>query len=96
MNSEFSVITNFTRIIGLPNKTDGTLWIYKKPKNESWATKPDGYYYYEGVTFILDAKAKNKKSTGQLEDYMNLEKNPNYVGFFILQMNLNVIYEVNY
>lgn len=82
MESEFDVVTNFTRIIGLPNKTNGSLWIYKKPKNESWATKPDGYYYCEGVTFILDAKAKNKKSIGQLEDYMNLEKNPNYVGFF--------------
>ena len=43
--------------------------------------KPDGYYFKDGVTFILDAKRKNKQFIGQLEDYLTLEKNPNNVGF---------------
>ena len=54
--SEKEVVANFTHILGLPNKTDGTLYIYKAQKGT--ATKPDGYYYYEGITFILDAKVE--------------------------------------
>lgn len=50
--SEKEVVNNFTHILGLPNKTDGTLYIYKAKKGT--ATKPDRYYYYEGITFILD------------------------------------------
>ncbi len=45
------------------------------------AKKPDGYYYYEGITFILDAKKEGGEFTGQLEDYMKLEQNPNFIGF---------------
>ena len=45
------------------------------------AKKPDGYYYFERITFILDAKAEGKPFIGQLEDYMKLEKNPNFIGF---------------
>lgn len=54
--SEKEIVANFTHILGLPNKTDGTLYIYKAQKGT--ATKPDGYYCYEGITFILDAKAE--------------------------------------
>ena len=80
--SEFEIVTTFTRILNLPNRTDGTLFIYPKPQQEGhWAQKPDGYYYAEGVTFILDAKAERQPFTGQLEDYMNLEQNENFVGF---------------
>ncbi|MDE6885525.1 MAG: N-6 DNA methylase [Helicobacteraceae bacterium] len=76
---ESEIVANFTHILGLPNKTDGTLYIYKAQKGI--ATKPDGYYYYEGITFILDAKAQGKAFTGQLEDYMKLESNENFIGF---------------
>lgn len=76
---ESEIVANFTHILGLPNKTDGTLYIYKAKKGI--ATKPDGYYYYEGITFILDAKAQGKAFTGQLEDYMKLESNENFIGF---------------
>lgn len=77
--SEKEAVANFTHILGLPNKTDGTLYIYKAQKGT--ATKPDGYYYYEGITFILDAKAQGKAFAGQLEDYMKLESNENFIGF---------------
>ena len=43
--------------------------------------KPDGYYYQDGVTFILDAKSSNQNFSGQLEDYLKLEQNPNNIGF---------------
>lgn len=77
--SEFEIVSEFTNAIDLPNKTDGTLFIYKPQKGVS--TKPDGYYYYDGITFILDAKDFGGKFEGQLEDYMNLESNENYIGF---------------
>lgn len=82
MKTEFEVKSDFTNILGLVNQTDGTLIIYDKPCRGHYAVKPDGYYYADGVTFILDAKAENKKSTNQLFDYMKFEKNPNYIGFF--------------
>ncbi len=78
-NTEFQVIKDFERILGLENKTDGTLFIYKG--KERSAKKPDGYFYLDGVTFILDAKARGKKFEGQLEDYMIQEINPKYIGF---------------
>lgn len=78
-DTEYEIVSVFTHILGLPNKTDGTLHIYQNQKGIS--TKPDGYYYFEGITFILDAKAKGKKFTGQLEDYMKLESNENFIGF---------------
>lgn len=77
--SEKEIVDTFTHILGLPNKTDGSLHIYKSQKGT--ATKPDGYYYYEGITFILDAKAQGKAFSGQLEDYMRLESNENFIGF---------------
>ena len=76
---ENEVVATFTHILGVPNKTDGTLHIYKPQKGI--ATKPDGYYYFEGITFILDAKAEGKAFVGQLEDYMKLESNENFIGF---------------
>lgn len=77
--SEFEVVAEFSHILGLPNKTDGTLFIYKT-SYKGRSTKPDGYYYYEGITFILDAKAEGKKFSGQLEDYMELEANESFIG----------------
>ena len=53
----------------------------REREDKSIAKKPDGYYYFEGITFILDAKAEGKPFIGQLEDYMKLEKNPNFIGF---------------
>ncbi len=80
--SEFEIVKEFSAKLGLKNQTDGSLFIYKKSKNGiQEATKPDGYYYYEGITFILDAKSENGKFTGQLADYMKLESNVNFVGF---------------
>lgn len=79
--SEFQNIKDFTRILGLENKTDGTRFIYKKIFDRNDPCKPDGYYYANGVTFILDAKSENKDFTGQLENYMQKEKNENFVGF---------------
>ena len=76
---ESDIVASFTHILNLPNKTDGTLHIYKPEKGNP--TKPDGYYYYEGITFILDAKAPNQDFTGQLESYMRLESNENFIGF---------------
>lgn len=78
--SEFEVVDIFSHLLGLKNKTDGSLFIYK-PQNKGDSTKPDGLYYYDGITFILDAKAEGEKFIGQLEDYMRLENNPNYIGF---------------
>lgn len=80
--NEFQIVTEFTKMLGLENQTDGTIFIYKKPNNENkMSLKPDGYYYKDGVTFILDAKAYNKNFSGQLEDYLQLEQNPNNIGF---------------
>lgn len=79
--SGFHIVEEFSRIIGLKNQTDGSLFIYKKNKNEKISLKPDGYYYKDGITFILDAKAEGVGFSGQLEDYLKLEKNPNKVGF---------------
>lgn len=70
----------FTHKLGLQNKTDGSLFIYHS-KDKGEATKPDGYYFYEGITFILDAKSPNVKFNGQLFDYMKLESNENFIGF---------------
>lgn len=78
--SEFEIVKEFTHILGLPNRTDGSLFIYNS-KNKGQAKKPDGYYYYEGITFILDAKAEGKPFLNQLEDYMKLETNKNFIGF---------------
>ena len=80
--NEFQIVREFTKMLGLENQTDGTIFIYKKPNNENkMSLKPDGYYYKDGVTFILDAKAYNKNFSGQLEDYLQLEQNPNNIGF---------------
>ena len=80
--TEFQNVKDFTNILGIQNKTDGTLFLYKKPiTSECVALKPDGYYFKDGVTFILDAKAENKNFSGQLEDYMKLEPNKNFIGF---------------
>ncbi len=80
--SEFQIVRAFSRILNLENRTDGTLFIYPRPQEDGgWARKPDGYYYADGVTFILDAKAEKQPFIGQLEDYMNLEQNDNFVGF---------------
>lgn len=96
--TEFQIVEQFSKKLELKNRTDGTLFIYKKPveteieienkegKKEKQtkkqiSLKPDGYYYADGVTFILDAKAEGKPFQNQLRDYMKLEKNPNYIGF---------------
>lgn len=78
--SEFEIVKEFTKMLGLENQTDGTLFIYKN-NEKGVASKPDGYYYVSGITFILDAKAEGEKFIGQLEDYMKLEQNKNFVGF---------------
>ncbi|AGR41204.1 N-6 DNA methylase [Spiroplasma taiwanense] len=83
--TEFENVKYFNKIIGIENKTDGTLFIYPTPKDkklgEKISRKPDGYYYMDGVTFILDAKAEGNEFSGQLEDYLKLEQNKNNVGF---------------
>lgn len=79
--SEFEIVKQFSQILGLQNQTDGSLFIYKKNSKEAMSLKPDGYYYKNGITFILDAKAEGGNFTGQLNDYLQLEKNPNNVGF---------------
>ncbi len=68
---ECEVVREFTHILGLSNKTDGSLFIYKS-NEKGIATKPDGYYFYEGITFILDAKSQTGKFEGQIYDYMKL------------------------
>lgn len=78
--NEKDVVVEFSTKLGLINQTDGTLFIYKQRK-KGQSTKPDGYYYFEGITFILDAKKPGQKFTGQLEDYMSLETNKNFIGF---------------
>ena len=77
---ECDVSRKFSHILGLSSKTDGTLFIYKSNK-KGVAKKPDGYYFYEGITFILDAKSPNKKFTGQIFDYMDLESSEHFIGF---------------
>ncbi len=79
-SNEKDVVREFSTILGLTNQTDGTLFLYKSSKKGT-STKPDGYYYYEGITFILDAKKPERKFTGQLENYMLLETNKNFIGF---------------
>ena len=81
MKKEFNIVDEFTAKLGLKNQTDGSLFIYKKIKSQKQSLKPDGYYYYEGITFILDAKSQNAKFSGQLADYMELESNEHYIGF---------------
>lgn len=78
-HSEFNIVREFTHKLGLPNRTDGSLFIYKGNKGQS--TKPDGYYFYEGITFILDAKSQGTRFSGQIKDYMRLESNANFIGF---------------
>ena len=71
LKSEYEIVKEFTNILGLENQTDGTIFIYKKTnKNGKMSLKPDGYYYQDGVTFILDAKSSNQNFSGQLEDYL--------------------------
>ncbi|AHH45269.1 HsdM family class I SAM-dependent methyltransferase [Mesomycoplasma bovoculi] len=89
-DKEFDVVKDFTNKLGLKNRTDGTIPFYKKITNGKQATKPDGYFYYEGITFILDAKAEGKKFTGQLKDYMTNEPNPNFIGFEYNKSELRV------
>lgn len=80
--SEFQIVEEFSAKLGLKNQTDGSLFIYKKDiQSVKQSTKPDGYYYYDGITFILDAKSEDGKFTGQLDDYMKLESNTNFIGF---------------
>lgn len=79
--SEFEIVKEFSLILGLQNQTDGSLFIYKNKNNIGMSKKPDGYYYLDGVTFILDAKSEGQHFTGQLEDYMKQESNPNFIGF---------------
>ena len=90
MKLEFEIVREFTHKLGLENQTDGSLFIYntkngelreREREDKPIAKKPDGYYYFEGITFILDAKKEGGEFIGQLEDYMKLEKNPNFIGF---------------
>ncbi len=48
---------------------------------------PMAIIFYDGITFILDAKAPNEKFTGQLKDYMELESNENFIGFEYNKLN---------
>lgn len=78
---EFDIVKKFSRTLDLENKTDGTIYIYISDR-KGLATKPDGYYFADGVTFILSAKSPSKNfKDNQLKDYMNLEQNENFVGF---------------
>ncbi|WP_406602699.1 N-6 DNA methylase [Metamycoplasma sualvi] len=78
---EYEIVQEFTKILDLPNKTDGTIFIYKS-NEKGISKKPDGYYFANGVTFILNAKAPNQNfNQSQLNDYMRLEQNENFVGF---------------
>ncbi|VEU77798.1 HsdM family class I SAM-dependent methyltransferase [Mycoplasmopsis columbinasalis] len=91
LKSEFEIVSEFTNALGLRNQTDGTLHLYhKRDAKVHQATKPDGYYYYDGITFILDAKAENAPFTGQLFDYMQLEQNENFIGFMYNGATLKV------
>ncbi len=85
---EFDIVLEFTHKLGLPNKTDGSLFIYKST-NKGQSTKPDGYYFYEGITFILDVKSPHAKFSGQIFDYMKLESNENFIGFEYNQKELH-------
>ncbi|WP_435128390.1 HsdM family class I SAM-dependent methyltransferase [Mycoplasma sp. 6243] len=89
--SEFKIVEAFTNILGLKNNTDGTIPLYKKTSDAKYeATKPDGYYFYDGVIFILDAKAEGIKFEKQIYDYMKFEKHKNTIGFQYNGINLNV------
>lgn len=90
LKSEFKVVEKFSSILGLKNQTDGSVPLYKKDKNGYQATKPDGYYFYDGVIFILDAKKENAKFQNQLFDYMELEKHQDIIGFQYNGKDLNV------
>ncbi|WP_404913682.1 N-6 DNA methylase [Mesomycoplasma hyopneumoniae] len=90
LKSEFKVVEKFSSILGLKNQTDGSVPLYKKDKNGYQATKPDGYYFYDGVIFILDAKEENAKFQNQLFDYMELEKHQDIIGFQYNGKDLNV------
>jgi hypothetical protein len=81
MVNEFEIVKKFTKILGLDNKTDGSLYFYKSKTRDP--KKPDGYYVKDGVRFLLDAKAPNKKFENQLESYMKYESqlDDNFIGF---------------
>ncbi|ATP59517.1 HsdM family class I SAM-dependent methyltransferase [Mesomycoplasma dispar] len=79
--NEFEVVKIFSTKLGLKNQTDGTINFYKKTSKDKQSTKPDGIYYYDGIVFILDAKAQGKKFSGQIKHYMELESNKHFVGF---------------
>lgn len=76
MKSEFEIVKQVTRFIGLPNKTDGTLVRYKNVENIRFK-KPDGVYEADDLVIILDAKSEGKKFTGQLDHYLIGEKEIN-------------------
>ncbi len=57
---EYEIVTEFTKIINLPNKTDGTIFIYKSDE-KGVSKKPDGYCFANGVTFILNAKVPRRR-----------------------------------
>ena len=78
---EFNIIQKFENILGLKSVTDGTIVFYHGDKAKGKPNKPDGYYLLDGVVFILDAKAENKKFSGQLESYLQLDPHENKVGF---------------
>lgn len=78
---EYNVIQKFENILGLKSITDGTIVFYHGDKAKGKPNKPDGYYFLDGVVFILDAKAINKKFSGQLESYLQLDPHENKVGF---------------
>lgn len=89
--AEFQIVEEFSNELGLKNQTDGSIPIYKKTKQgEYQATKPDGYYFFDGVIFILDAKAEGKQFAGQINDYLYLEKHQNTIGFEYNGITLNV------
>lgn len=82
LKNEFQIVEEFSNELGLKNQTDGSIPIYKKTKSgEYQATKPDGYYFFDGVIFVLDAKAEGKPFVGQINDYLILEKHQNVIGF---------------
>lgn len=50
--------------------------------------------FYDGVIFILEAKAEGQKFENQIFDYMELESHKSIIGFQYNKTNLNVYLKI--
>jgi hypothetical protein len=70
--SEFQIVKEIEKKLGLENLTDGTLKIYNGMGLKH--DKPDGRFEYKDIVIVLDAKAEGNNYAEQLADYIKGER----------------------